>query len=163
MKYIFLIKKEGHTFIAALAFGFIIGLMFNSMLGLVIGILSVFYFGIALYAAVLDYARDKELFYANSADAWAQQGDTPEEIKRRQELIAKSGAATIFASQLFDNENYSFEDFLYTKDNNNTYSDDSSSINSPIYDLNNPFNASYGNGTSNYEIMTGTNMSDPHI
>lgn len=157
-KYIFLFKKEGHAFFAMLAIALIAGYVFNQLLGLAIALLAVLYFGIALYAAVLDYAHDKELFYAASVDAWAKQGGTPEEVKRRQQLIATSGAAVVFENELFEDDLFSFEDYVYsstTEDSSLTYSSPSDL---PIYDVNSPFSAMYGDGGSNYEIMTGMNQ-----
>lgn len=154
LKYIFIYKKEGSIFFGLLFFALISGLFINDILGLIIALLAVVYFGLGLYAAVLDYPADKENFELRMADEWATQGDSPEEIRRRQELLASHGPSFVYDEYIHAVGGPTFDDYMSSPSSFESLND------IPIFDLSSPFNASYGTGTSAYEMATGTDLSN---
>lgn len=153
IQYLFKIKKEGTNLFLIILSSIACGLFFSEILGISVALIGLLYFCIASYAASLDYEREKSEFQHYCVDNWAKEGDSPEEISRRQSLIMSQGVEEVYSNFSSEMPSFSMDNYF-----SNTHSESFNNID-PVYDLSNPFNASYGTGTSLNEITTGTDFS----
>ena len=97
---------------------------------------------------------DKENFELRLADEWASQGESPEEIEKRQELLLSHGPSFIYDEYIQAAGGPTFDDYMSSPSSFENLHDN------PVFDLSSPFNAAYGTGTSAYEMATGTDLSN---
>lgn len=154
IQYLFKIKKEGTNLFLIILASIGCGVLFSEILGVSVALIGFLYFGIASYAASLDYEREKSEFLHYCVDNWAKEGDSPEEISRRQSLITSQGIEEVYSNFSADMPSFSLENYF-----SHMHQTESFNNIDPVYDLSNPFNASYGTGTSLNEITTGTDFS----